>query len=137
MKKIIWHVHQRSQQTLNIGNCLPGRNIINVLTNVSEPHELSFLFLWHCYTETVSSSRVFQALIQRLGDFIELSFLILGVNVFLLYSVFFLICHNIRELKNLKKPDQQNTHDCGRFPTFGQFLNENTEISVCQRKLNC
>lgn len=37
--------------TLNIGLYLPGRNIINVLTNVSEPHELSFLFLWHCYTD--------------------------------------------------------------------------------------
>jgi hypothetical protein len=42
MKKIISHGHhQRTQEILNIGNCLPGENIINGFSEVSEPLELS------------------------------------------------------------------------------------------------
>lgn len=57
--------------------------------------------------------------------------------MFFSYTLFFLICNNIRKLKNLEKLDQQNTCACRRVPSFRQFLNENSEISVCQVKLNC
>ena len=94
MRKIIWHGLQRTWQTLTIGVCLRGRNIIKV----SEPPELFSVSVALLRTCLVSSTRVFQALIQRFGDFIGVSFLILGVNVFLLYSVFLLIFNNMREL---------------------------------------
>lgn len=114
MRKIIWHGLQRTRQTLTIGVCLRGRNIIKV----SEPPELFSVSVALLHTCLVSSTRVFQALIQRFGDFIGVSFLILGVNVFLLYPVFLLIFNNMRELKDLEKLDQQNYMSLGKISIF-------------------